>query len=248
MTARGRISCSRSRAGASDTLRASVGSGLVSWLHRGVPPDARVASRANQLLVIAAVASSLWLGGAVALGLVTDPASLHGPGPPREDASGIDPFPWSTEALRARLADEERLAPDGRFVRAFDAAAFMAGRRAATTVARWTGDHWELSRAARAFSALPEEATPEDALAITRRMYEITVTENNVYRIPILDFRGTPTAIDVRKVVETGILPAINTGIAHKEPGVGMVGAGLVKPPENCFKDALAAFAQTYCQ
>ncbi len=90
--------------------------------------------------------------------------------------------------------------------------------------------------------------TPEDALAITRRMYEITVTENDAYRIPILDFRGTPTAIDVRKVVETGILPAINTGIAHKEPGVGMVGAGLVKPPENCFKDALAAFAQAYCQ
>jgi hypothetical protein len=89
--------------------------------------------------------------------------------------------------------------------------------------------------------------TPEDALAITRRMYEITLVENDVYRIPILDFRGTPTAIDLRKVVETGILPAINTGIAHKEPGVGMVGAGLVKPPENCFKDALAAFAQAYC-
>jgi hypothetical protein len=47
--------------------------------------------------------------------------------------------------------------------------------------------------------------------------------------------------------VETGILPVINTGIAHREPGIGMVGAGLVKPPENCFKDALAAFADTYC-
>jgi Protein of unknown function (DUF1116) len=89
--------------------------------------------------------------------------------------------------------------------------------------------------------------TPEDALAITRRMYEITLAENDVYRIPILDFRGTPTAIDLRKVVETGILPAINTGIAHKDPGVGMVGAGLAKPPENCFKDALAAFADAYC-
>jgi hypothetical protein len=89
--------------------------------------------------------------------------------------------------------------------------------------------------------------TPEDALEITKRMYEITVAESEAYRIPILDFRGTPTGIDLRKVVETGILPAINTGIAHKEPGVGMVGAGLVKPPENCFKDALAAFAQAYC-
>ena len=90
--------------------------------------------------------------------------------------------------------------------------------------------------------------TPDDALAITRRMYEITLAENDVYRIPVLDFRGTPTAIDLRKVVETGILPAINTGIAHREPGVGMVGAGLVKPPENCFKDALAAFAETYAK
>jgi len=88
---------------------------------------------------------------------------------------------------------------------------------------------------------------PADALAVTERMYEITATENDAYRIPILDFRGTPTGIDLRKVVETGILPAINTGIAHKDAGVGQIGAGLVKPPENCFKDALVAFAETYC-
>ncbi len=88
--------------------------------------------------------------------------------------------------------------------------------------------------------------TPEDALEVTRRMYEITAGESDVYRVPALDFRGTPTGIDLCKVVETGILPAINTGIAHKEPGVGMVGAGLVKPPENCFRDALLAFAEKY--
>jgi hypothetical protein len=87
---------------------------------------------------------------------------------------------------------------------------------------------------------------PGDAVRFTRGMYEITVAENDVYQIPSLDFRGTPTAIDVIKVVETGILPAINTGIAHKEPGVGMVGAGLVKPPEKCFHDALEAFADKY--
>jgi hypothetical protein len=89
--------------------------------------------------------------------------------------------------------------------------------------------------------------SPADAIDVTLRMYEITLAENDAYQIPNLDFRGTPTAIDVRKVVETGILPAINTGIAHREPGIGMVGAGLVKPPENCFKDALAAFADAYC-
>jgi hypothetical protein len=88
--------------------------------------------------------------------------------------------------------------------------------------------------------------SPQDALDITRRMYEICITENDAYQIPSLNFRGTPTGIDVRKVVETGILPAINTGIAHKEPGIGMVGAGLVKPPEKAFRDAVVAFAQKY--
>jgi hypothetical protein len=87
---------------------------------------------------------------------------------------------------------------------------------------------------------------PKDAIHFTKQMYEITVTENDVYQIPMLDFRGTPTAIDLIKVVETGILPAVNTGIAHKEPGVGMVGAGLVRPPEKCFRDALAAFVEKY--
>lgn len=88
--------------------------------------------------------------------------------------------------------------------------------------------------------------TPADALNFTRRMYEITLAENDTYQIPIMDFRGTPTGIDVVKVVETGVLPAINTGIAHKDPGVGMVGAGLVKPPENAFRDAFEAYVETY--
>jgi len=88
--------------------------------------------------------------------------------------------------------------------------------------------------------------TPGDALRLTRQMYEITVAENDAYQVPFLDFRGTPTAIDLIKVVETGILPAINTGIAHKKPGLGMVGAGLVKPPESCFHRAFEAFVEKY--
>ncbi len=88
--------------------------------------------------------------------------------------------------------------------------------------------------------------SPADAVNFTRQMYEITMSENETYQIPAMDFRGTPTAIDVVKVVETGILPAINTGIAHKDPGVGMVGAGLVKPPEKCFQDAFAAYVEKY--
>jgi hypothetical protein len=85
-----------------------------------------------------------------------------------------------------------------------------------------------------------------DALRITRQMYEITESENPAYQIPALDFRGTPTGVDVRKVIDKSILPAVNTGIAHKEPGVGMVGAGLVKPPVDCFRAALSAFVETY--
>jgi len=87
--------------------------------------------------------------------------------------------------------------------------------------------------------------TPARAIEFTKRMYEITLAENNAYQIPSLGFRGTPTGIDVLKVVETGIVPAINTGIAHKEPGIGMVGAGLVTPPIECFRDAARALAET---
>ncbi len=86
--------------------------------------------------------------------------------------------------------------------------------------------------------------TAKDAVNFTLKMYEITAAENNIFKIPALDFRGTPTGIDIRKVVETGILPSINTGIAHKDPGVGQIGAGLVKPPMNCFEDALQAFVE----
>jgi hypothetical protein len=82
------------------------------------------------------------------------------------------------------------------------------------------------------------------ALAFTRRMYEITLAEHPTYKIPGLDFRGTPTAIDLLKVVATGIAPVVNTGIAHKEPGVGMVGAGIVRPPMACFTQAMEAFAK----
>lgn len=85
---------------------------------------------------------------------------------------------------------------------------------------------------------------PQDAINYSRQMYEITQGENNIYKIPVLDFRGTATGIDVQKVIETGLRPIINTGIAHKNPGVGQVGAGLVSPPMKCFEDALEAFVE----
>jgi hypothetical protein len=88
--------------------------------------------------------------------------------------------------------------------------------------------------------------TPEDAMKATLEMYEITYAEHTHFTIPALDFRGTPTGIDVRKVVEKNLTPRINTGIAHKDPGVGQVGAGLVRPPMEMFEEALVAFAEQY--
>jgi hypothetical protein len=88
--------------------------------------------------------------------------------------------------------------------------------------------------------------TPKDAMNATLEMYEITFSESKFFTMPSLDFRGTPTGIDLRKVVELGITPRINTGIAHKNAGVGQVGAGLVRPPLKIFEDALVAFAEKY--
>jgi hypothetical protein len=88
--------------------------------------------------------------------------------------------------------------------------------------------------------------TPQDALNATLEMYEITVAEHEHFTIPPLDFRGTPTGVDIRKVVELGTTPRINTGIAHKEAGVGQVGAGLVRPPKEIFEQALITYAERY--
>jgi hypothetical protein len=86
--------------------------------------------------------------------------------------------------------------------------------------------------------------TPDLAVASTLEMYAITAGEHDGFTIPALNFRGTPLGIDVRRVRETGLLPRLNTGIAHKEPGVGMVGAGILRAPEQCFVEAFNALAE----
>lgn len=88
--------------------------------------------------------------------------------------------------------------------------------------------------------------SPQDALNATLEMYEITAAEHPTWTIPALNFRGTPVGIDIRKVIELGITPRINTGIAHKEAGVGQIGAGLVRPPMAVFEAALTAFVEKY--
>lgn len=88
--------------------------------------------------------------------------------------------------------------------------------------------------------------TPEQALRISRDTREITVSTHPIYRIPALGFEGAPIGIDIRKVVQTGIVPVIDTAMAHRDPGHPIIGAGLVRAPLECFRKALVAFARAY--
>ena len=85
--------------------------------------------------------------------------------------------------------------------------------------------------------------TAADALNYTREMYRITLERNPAFALPPLGFAGSPTGIDARRVVESGVQPVINTGIAHKLPGVGQIGAGIARAPLSCFADALRGLA-----
>ena len=85
--------------------------------------------------------------------------------------------------------------------------------------------------------------TPADATANSRRMLSITLGTNPAFTLPPLNFGGTPAGIDARLVVDSGVLPIINTGIAHRQAGVGQIGAGITTAPMQCFNEALAALA-----
>ncbi len=88
--------------------------------------------------------------------------------------------------------------------------------------------------------------TPDEALDYTREMRSITVGNHPTYKMPVFGFEGSPTAIDIRKVVQTNSAPIIDTAIAHKNPGYPKIGAGLVRAPMDCFKKALIAFSKKY--
>jgi hypothetical protein len=85
--------------------------------------------------------------------------------------------------------------------------------------------------------------TPQDAIDNTAAMTHITLGRNGAFTLPAMNFAGSPAGIDVRKVVDTGILPIINTGIAHREAGVGQIGAGITHAPLACFTQAVSALA-----
>ena len=98
--------------------------------------------------------------------------------------------------------------------------------------------------AAPAVAGFVGAGSASDASAYTSRMAEITHARNPEWTIPALDFAGVPSGIDVRKVVSSGVPPTINTGIAHREPGIGQVGAGVVNAPMACFEQACLALSQ----
>ena len=85
--------------------------------------------------------------------------------------------------------------------------------------------------------------TPQDAIDNTTAMTYITLGRNGAFTLPPMNFAGSPAGIDVRKVVDTGIQPIINTGIAHREAGVGQIGAGITRAPLACFTQAVSALA-----
>ncbi|WP_155592860.1 DUF1116 domain-containing protein [Lysinibacillus cavernae] len=88
--------------------------------------------------------------------------------------------------------------------------------------------------------------TVDEAIGYSRQMKEITTTENQNITIPLLNFMGIATGIDIRKVIQTGILPIINTAIAHKEAGIGMIGAGITHPPMEAFEKALITISEKW--
>lgn len=98
--------------------------------------------------------------------------------------------------------------------------------------------------AAPAVAGFVGAGSPSSAANFTRSMGEITLGQNPEWTIPAADYLGVPSGIDIRRVVDTGLAPTINTGIAHREPGIGQVGAGIVKAPMACFTQAVRAIAE----
>jgi hypothetical protein len=90
--------------------------------------------------------------------------------------------------------------------------------------------------------------TPADATNNSRRMQLITLGTNPAFTMPALNFAPTAAGIDARKVVDRSILPIINTGIAHKQAGVGQIGAGITTAPMVCFNEALHALAHSVAE
>jgi hypothetical protein len=121
-------------------------------------------------------------------------------------------------------------------------AGFDMGDSAITETVGWGG--FVLAGATGILSLVG--GTPDEAIAYSREMREITAGTSGNYRLPVFGFQGTALGIDIRRVVQTGITPIIDTAIAHKNPGFSIIGAGLVRAPLECSQKALVAFSRKY--
>jgi hypothetical protein len=88
--------------------------------------------------------------------------------------------------------------------------------------------------------------TSDMARQATEEMIPISLGRNPAFTLPTLNFAGSPAGVDIRKVVDSGVAPFINTGIAHKEAGVGQIGAGITRAPMECFIKAMDAYCNRY--
>ncbi len=84
----------------------------------------------------------------------------------------------------------------------------------------------------------------EPMIARNKELYQIVVGENPSLLIPAFGFRGTPTGIDIFKVLETKVLPTMDIGIAGRDGG--QIGAGIVRAPIACFEAAAEAYNKRY--
>jgi hypothetical protein len=75
-------------------------------------------------------------------------------------------------------------------------------------------------------------------------MYDITLAEHPELKIPYLGFRGVPSGIEIHRVVETGITPIMDIGVAGKAGG--QIGAGSFRAPMECFQHAVAAYSEAH--
>ena len=102
-----------------------------------------------------------------------------------------------------------------------------------------------------ALSASPSQARLlgedfQEAVNHTKAMKAVSIGEDPLFRIPYMNFTGVPVGIDIRKVVATGTVPKIDTGMAHKQGDHGIIGTGITEAPMIVFKRSLAAFAKEY--
>jgi hypothetical protein len=84
-------------------------------------------------------------------------------------------------------------------------------------------------------------------IAVVQELQTITTAAHKKFSLPAMDSANTPLGIDVRRVVETGTVPFITTGVLHEtSPTMGQIGTGIARTPIVVFDQALVALARQW--